>query len=144
MELTTSKQTHKARQKKHILRGKVKSWDKTIFRIGKGILIHFGRPIHHRVVRLSTRHLPAENGKGKPITWLANFGVLDSDSDDRFVKRIRFTVLLPPPPRNRVYVFYESGKLRDNFEPKPRARTLSVDFTNGDPGIGIRPKSDVI
>lgn len=142
MESASSKQSGKTRQKKHIIRGRVKSWDQTIFLIGKGILIHFGQPIPHRVVRLSTKHLPAEYGKGKPITWLANFGVIDSEGS--FVKRIPFTVLLPPPPRHRVYVFYEGGKLRDDFKSEPRSRLVIVEFTNGDPGIGIRPKGDII
>ncbi len=130
---------------KHKIEGKVRGWRKTIFRVEKvatteeDILVHFGHPVEYHVVKLSTQDLP----RSLKIRWINNFGVVDAKGN--YVENVKYTVFMPPIPKNWKFVYYEKGQLKEDKTARwkgnrpARNGMVQVDFTRGDPGIGIRP-----
>ncbi len=149
MEMSVVVEKARTLPKERIIRGKVRSWDQTVFLVGKAgpsekeVLVYFGRKVPYRVVKLSKEHLPRTDKNGKKITWLSNFGVINK-SNERFVAHVKYAILLPPPPKNKVYVYYEAGVLKDYVYPESLPPVAVLEFTTGDPGIGIRPKDEGI
>lgn len=131
---------------KRVIKGKVKAWRQTIFRVGpvaaseREVLIHFGRPVKYQVVKLDVRDLPRKDVDKKKIWWINNFAVVTSSG--RPVRKVHYTVFLPSLPKGSRFVYYEHGRLKHNKTPKPsgtkwpRPHMVQVDFDSGDPGIG--------
>jgi hypothetical protein len=105
------------------------------------VYLDFGRRVQFDVVKLSIAGLPKELSKGRPITWINNFGVR---SKGKFVKRAKYTLYLRMP-RKKKFVYYDGQRLRTNKKPRvlsgqERKRFprdwVKVDFSIGDPAIG--------
>ncbi len=140
--------------KKRIIPRQVRSFHNTVFVVGKApesqveqdLPIHFGCEVPYRVVKLGTRNLPRADSKGNRITWINNFGVMDSKGN--YVDGVKYTVLLPALPGKQVYVTYLDGQVQDLMgvvaQPveSPPAHMIQVEFTRGDPPIGIRSTSE--
>ncbi len=139
---------------KRIIPRQVRSFHNTVFVVGKApesqveqdVPIHFGCQVPYRVVKLGTRNLPRTDPKGNRITWINNFGVMDSKGN--YVNGVKYTVLLPALPGNQVYVTCIDGQVQDLVEAVakpadfPPTQTIQVEFTRGDPPIGIRSTSE--
>ena len=135
---------------KHIIKDKVKPWRQTTFRLGKGagseqeVVLHFGRRVKYQVVKLSTSDLPPRDRDGKKITWINNFGVMDSKG--KYVESVNYTVFLPAPKsKTATFVYHDHGGLHSGKTPRykgsrpPRPGMVQVDFNTGDPGAGWKP-----
>ncbi len=132
---------------KHVIEGKVRNWDHKIFTIQKtgasekDILIHFGRRVDYKVVKLDVKDLPSKDKDNEKINWFSNFGVMDSSG--RYLKRVNYTVFLPRM-KNARFVYYERGRVKSDKTPKGegkrprRTRMVQVDFNTGDPGVGCK------
>ena len=129
---------------KHIVPKKVKSWRDTIFTIlppAKKVVLHFGRAVRYKVVKLDIKDLPSRDKNGKKITWVNNWGVMSPSGG--YVENVRYTVFLPPPPSKKAQFVYRDRKgLHHDKIPKykgkkpPRTGMVQVEFTTGDPGAG--------
>jgi hypothetical protein len=130
---------------KHIVEGKVKTRDHKIFTVGKAapgeqpILLHFGRKVGYRVVKLSVKDLPAKDRAGKKIRWVNNFAVMTASGS--YVKNVRYTLFLRPK-KNAAFVYRDRFGLHRDKTPKyrgkkpPRTGMLQVELTTGDPAAG--------
>ena len=134
--------------KKHIIKDRVQSWDRKIFTIEKvagseeGVVLQFGRPTKHKVVKLDARDLPRADAKGKKIIWINNFAVVDARG--RSVKRVRYTLFLPELPKGAKFVYFDHRGLREDKKPKRKGSKpeqpgmVQVDFNSGDPAGGYK------
>ena len=139
---------------KHVIKGKVQAWRRTIFRVApvaaseQEIVIHFGHPVKYQVVKLDVKDLPPTDFDKKKIRWINNFAVVSADSSS--LGKVRYTVFLPALPKNSSFVYYEHGRLKHNKTPKskgskwPRSHMVQVDFDSGDPGIGCRDGQPIV
>ncbi len=134
---------------KCVIDGKVRAWHQKIFTVEAvesseaKILLHFGRRVGYRVVKLDLSDLPAEDSEHRKITWLNNFAIQDA-SGKAYRKNVRYTLFLPKLPADQVFVYYADGQLVDKKTPKrigtkrPRSHMVQVELTAGDPGVGCR------
>lgn len=130
---------------KHIIQGKVSTRDHKIFTVKKvgaserDILLHFGRRVSYKVVKLNVKDLPYKDKKKKKITWINNFGVMDASG--RYVKSVKYTVFLPAW-KNASFIYHDNRGLKRDKTPAYRGRKpartgmVQVDFNTGDPGVG--------
>ena len=110
-------------------------------RTEQAVQLDFGGAVSYKIVKLDVNDLPAQDTDGTQITWINNFGVMDSS--DNYVPSVNYTVFLPSGGR-KTFVYHAQGALKKDKSPaskgsKPsKAGMLQVDFTTGDPGIGWR------
>lgn len=136
---------------KHMIKDKVKPWRQTTFRVWREarseqeVVLHFGRKVEYRVVKLSVKDLPPEDKDGTKITWINNFGVIGSRGN--YVEGVKYTVFLPAPKsKNATFVYHDHRGLHSDKTPKykgskpARSGMVQVDFSTGDPGAGWRPR----
>ncbi len=134
---------------KCIIDGKVRAWQHKIFTVEavgdseQEIVVHFGRRVDYRVVKLDLSDLPTEDDRHRTITWFGNFGV-QHHSGKKYLKNVHYTIYLPRLPDNKVFVYYANGKLKQDKTPKrtgtkrPRPHMVQIDLDAGDPGVGCR------
>ncbi len=131
------------RIKKQVIPGKVRTLDHKTFKIEKGdgaaedVLLHFGRAVDYRVVKLSTKGLPRTLGRRK-LHWLSYFGVRDAHGE--FMREVHYTAFLCVPRGANILVYDHKG-----FHPAKgliRASTklggkelIHVEMETGDPGF---------
>ena len=130
---------------KHIVPSKVTTRDHKIFTVGRAasgeqtILLHFGRKVGYRVVKLSVKDLPPRAKDGKKITWVNNFGVMTESGS--YVKNVRYTVFLRARKRG-MFVYRDRKGLHKDKTPKykgkkpSRTGMVQVEFNTGDPAAG--------
>ncbi len=129
---------------KVVIPGKVRTLDHKTFKVERAaageedVLIHFGRAVNYKVVKLSTKSLPRTFGREK-IHWLSNFGVQDADGE--YMPDVHYTAFLCVPRGARLIYFDRKGFHR----PKGQMRDLGkgggkeivqIEFETGDPGVG--------
>jgi hypothetical protein len=104
------------------------------------ILLHFGRPVHYDVIKLSSTGLPGRTRDGKKIHWINNWKI--KDLKGRVVGKVRYTVFVRAPKKRVGFVSYDRRGLHPVQTPRyrgskrPRAGFVQIDFTTGDPAIG--------
>ncbi len=132
---------------KHIIQGKVRTRDHKIFAVQKvaaseqDILLDFGSSVNYQVVKLNVEDLPSEDTDGKKITWINNWGIMDSSGN--YVESVNYTVFLSPPAtENASFIYQDQGGLKRDKSPtakgskRARAGMVQVDFNTGDPAAG--------
>jgi hypothetical protein len=132
---------------KHIVPGKVTTRDHKIFTVGKAasgeqpVVLHFGRKVGYRVVKLSVRDLPPRDKDGKKITWVNNFGVMTESGS--YVKSVRYTLFLRAR-KHGTFIYRDRKGLHKDKTPKYRGKKparpgmVQVEFNTGDPAAGWR------
>jgi hypothetical protein len=130
---------------KNIIQGKVDTQDNIVFTVHKvgaseeDILLQLDGAVTYQVVKLNVNDLPSEDTDKKKITWINNFGVMDSSGN--YVENVHYTVFLPARA-HASFIYHDKGGLKKNKTPiarggKPeRPGMVQVDFNTGDPGVG--------
>jgi hypothetical protein len=134
--------------RKHIIPRRVRAFHQALFVVDRDrdnkhaqdLVIHFGREVPYRVVKLDTHGLPRKAPGGKPIHWIGNFGIVDDKG--RYVDGVPYTLLLPALPENKVYVTYEQGQVHllhlcPMIGP---SQFVLAELALGDPPVGIKPR----
>ena len=129
---------------KTILNGYVSTSDNITFTVQavekseQDIFVVFDNATDYQVVKLDVNDLPANDGN-KKISWVNNFGVMDSSGN--YVPSVDYTVFLPANP-NGSFIYKDQDGLKSNKTPKETGKKpkkpgmVQVDFNTGDPGIG--------
>lgn len=125
----------------------VEPWHHEFFKIRKTtsteqeVMLHFGRRVSYKVVKLSTKGLPAKGRDKKAIRWINNWGV--QDSKGKYVKKVRYTLFLRPArSKKEVFVYKDARGLHWGKTPTykgrrpPRSGWRQVEFETGDPAAG--------
>lgn len=105
----------------------------------QNIIIVFDSVTQYQVVKLDVNDLPSTDGDKKKITWINNFGIVDSSGN--YVPSVNYTVFLPARA-NASFIYKDAGGLKTNKTPaargsKPeRPGMVQVNFNTGDPGVG--------
>lgn len=132
---------------KTIIEGKVESSNQRIFTVHKvgaseqDIQLHFDAAVDYRVVKLDVDDLPVKDKDGHHITWINNFGIMDSSGE--YVGSVNYTVFLPAKG-NAQFIYQDRAGLKEDKTPretgsKPaKPGKVQVDFNTGDPGVGWR------
>jgi len=128
---------------KRVIPGNVRTIDHKTFRIEKGagaaedVLLHFGREVDYRVVKLSTKGLPQTFGR-KKIHWLSYFGILNARGE--YMREVHYTAFLCVPRGAKILVYDHKGfhavKGLIRGSAKLGGKELvHVEMTTGDPGF---------
>ncbi len=131
------------RIKKQVIPGGVRTLDHKTFRIEKGegaaedVLLHFGREVNYRVVKLSTKGLPRTLGRRK-IHWLTYFGVRGADGE--YMREVHYTAFLCVPPGAKILVYDHKGFHAPKGLLRRSAKLggkelIHVEMETGDPGL---------
>ncbi len=129
---------------KRIVAGKVRTLDHKTFKVERGsggeedVLLHFGRVVDYRVVKLSTKGLPAALGRNK-IHWLSNFGVLDAHGE--YLREVHYTAFLCVPRGARLLYYDRKGFHKAKGQMRDRAKgggkeIVQIELETGDPAVG--------
>jgi len=132
---------------KQTIEGKVQTRDHRIFTVQRAadseqdVLLDFGMTVNYQVVKLAIADLPPEDTDGKKITWINNWGVIDTSGN--YVESVNYTVFLPARA-NATFVYYDRGGLKRDKTPvvkgarRARSGMVQVDFDTGDPAGGYK------
>jgi len=127
---------------KHIIADKVQTNDNTVFTVQGvesselDILVVFSSSVDYQVVKLNVVDLPTQEG----ITWINNFGVMDS-AGKRYLSSVNYSVYLPPAAHaNSIFVYADQQGVHQDKKTEPGGpkwpSKVRVDFATGDPEIG--------
>ncbi len=129
---------------KIVIPGKVRTLDHKTFKVEKAtgaeedVLLHFGRAVEYKVVKLSTKGLPHTFGR-KKIHWLNCFGIRDASGE--YMREVHYTAFVCVP-RGTAVVYYDrkglhtaKGLLRERGKLGGK-EVVGLAFETGDPGVG--------
>ena len=134
---------------KTIIQDKVTTQNNREFTIQKvanseqDILVVFNNVVEYKVVKLDIAGLPStdpsNDKKGKKITWINNFGIMDKNGN-HYLDQVNYTVFLPPKA-NGHFIYHAKGALKTDKTPGPGNKPdkpgwVKVEFDTGDPAIG--------
>ncbi len=130
---------------KHRIEGKVRAWHHMVFKVQKvaageeEVVLHFGHPVKHDVVKLDVKDLPLKDRDGTKIHWINNFAVVDAKG--KYMDKVDYTLFLKARKRAH-FVYYEHGRIKHDKQPlrkgrrSPRHWKVQVVLNSGDPGAG--------